>query len=59
MSSGDCGIFICKFVEFMIQNKSHQLIQAYRFKDYRYTVELYNHGDIKSTKKFLGQGKHC
>ncbi|KAL5565777.1 hypothetical protein UlMin_028941 [Ulmus minor] len=58
---GDCGIFTCKFGEFMMHKKSHQLVEPYKIKYYRekYVVELYYHVDIKRTRKMLGHDKHC
>ena len=50
MCSGDYGIFNGKFTEFMMQNKSHQLVQPCKIKDYmeKYAVKLYHHADIKT-----------
>ena len=45
MCSGDCGMFCCKFIEFMICNGSHKDVTQVDMDFYwaKYTVELFVH----------------
>lgn len=55
----NCGIFTCKFMEFMMHNISYQKVYRHKVNAYRekYAVELYIHGDEKRTRKLLAHEK--